>query len=80
LEAGLAPGPVWTGTENLATTGIGSSEHPAHCELLYQLHYPSPLIRGDHLDIWILAPYFLKKQVPILTNIALIVKVSDGMS
>ena len=27
-EAGWAPGPVWTGAENLAPTGIGSPDHP----------------------------------------------------
>ena len=27
-EAGLAPGPVWTGAENLATTGIRSLDRP----------------------------------------------------
>jgi len=29
-EAGWAPGPVWTGAENLAPTGIQSLDHPAH--------------------------------------------------
>jgi hypothetical protein len=28
-EAGWAPGPVWTGTENLAPTGILSPDRPA---------------------------------------------------
>jgi len=28
-EAGWAPGPVWTGAENLAPTGIRSSDHTA---------------------------------------------------
>ena len=28
-EAGLAPGPVWTGVENLAPTGIRSPDRPA---------------------------------------------------
>jgi len=28
-EAGLDQGPVWTGVENLAPTGIRSSDHPA---------------------------------------------------
>jgi hypothetical protein len=30
LEAGWAPGPVWTGAENLASTGIRSPDRPAH--------------------------------------------------
>ena len=35
-EAGWAPGPVWTGTENLAPTGIRSPDRPALTELLYR--------------------------------------------
>jgi len=38
-EAGWAPGPVWTGAENLAPTRIQSPDHPAHCQSLYQLRY-----------------------------------------
>jgi hypothetical protein len=39
-EAGWAPGPVWTGAENLAPTGIRSPDRPAHSESLYRLIYP----------------------------------------
>ena len=38
-EAGWAPGPVWTGAENLAPTGIQSPDRPAHSQLLYRLCY-----------------------------------------
>ena len=38
-EAGWAPGPVWTGTENLAPTGIRSPDRPARSQLLYRLSY-----------------------------------------
>jgi hypothetical protein len=31
-EAGLAPGPVWTGAENLAHTGIRSPDRPARSQ------------------------------------------------
>ena len=34
-EAGWAPGPVWFGAENLASTGIRSPERPAGSESLY---------------------------------------------
>ena len=34
-EAGLASGPVWTGAENLACTGIPSPDRPAHSQSLY---------------------------------------------
>jgi hypothetical protein len=40
-EAGWAPGPVWTGTENLASTGIWSPDHPARSQSLYRLSYPA---------------------------------------
>jgi hypothetical protein len=34
-----APGPVWTGAENLAHTGIRSTDRPDLSELLYRLSY-----------------------------------------
>jgi hypothetical protein len=43
-EAGQAPGPVWVGAENLATTGIRSPDLPARSESLYRLNYPGPRI------------------------------------
>jgi hypothetical protein len=39
-EAGWAPGPVWTGAENLAYTGIRSPDRPARSESLYRMSYP----------------------------------------
>ena len=39
-EAGWAPGPVWTGAENLASTGIPSPDRPACSQSLYRLRYP----------------------------------------
>jgi hypothetical protein len=38
-EGGWAPGPVWTGEENLASTGIRSTDRPARSEPLYRLSY-----------------------------------------
>ena len=40
-EAGWAPRPVWTGAENLISTGIRSPERPARNQSLYRLHYPA---------------------------------------
>jgi len=40
----LDPGPVWTGAENLATTGIRFPDRPARSESLYRLSYPCPLL------------------------------------
>ena len=39
-KAGWAPGPVWTGAENLAPTGIRSPGRPVRSESLYRLSYP----------------------------------------
>ena len=41
-EAGWAQGPVWTGAENLALTGIRSPDRPARSESLYRLSYRGP--------------------------------------
>jgi len=40
-EAGWAPGPVWTGVENLAPSGIQSPDRPARSQSLYRLRYPA---------------------------------------
>jgi hypothetical protein len=39
-EVGWAPGPVWTGAENLTPTGIRSFYRPVCSESLYRLRYP----------------------------------------
>ena len=38
-EVGWAPGPVWTGMENLAHTRIRSPNRPAYSQSLYRLSY-----------------------------------------
>ena len=40
-EAGWAPGPLWTGAENLASTGIRSPDRLARSQSLYRLRYPA---------------------------------------
>jgi len=40
-EAGWAPGPVWTGAEDLTPTGIRSPYRPACSQSLYRLRYPA---------------------------------------
>ena len=44
-EAEWAPGPVWTGAEILAPTGIRSQDRSARSESLYRLRYPGPYSR-----------------------------------
>ena len=45
-EAGWAPGPVWTGAENLAPTRIRSLDRPALSQSLHQLRYQAPTVRN----------------------------------
>jgi len=40
-ETGWAPGPVWTGAENLTPTGIRSPDRPSRSQSLYRLSYRS---------------------------------------
>jgi hypothetical protein len=41
-EAVWAPGPVWTGAENLAPTGIRSTDRPANSQSLIPTMLPGP--------------------------------------
>ena len=67
-EVGWAPGPVWTGAENLAPTGFRSPDRPASSELLYRLLYRGPKshlisrkMLGEifHEGVWIQKRYML---------------------
>ena len=49
-EGGWAPGPVWTGAENLASTGIRSPDRPALSQSLYRLRNPAHFGLRDLLD------------------------------
>ena len=42
----VGPGPVWTGAENLASTGIRSPDRPARSESLYRLRYPTHVVNN----------------------------------
>jgi len=41
-EVGWAPGILWTGAENLSSTGIRSPDRPARSVSLDRLSYPGP--------------------------------------
>jgi hypothetical protein len=47
-EGGWASGPVWTGAENLASTGIRPPDLPARIKSLYRLAIPAPWYRSIH--------------------------------
>jgi hypothetical protein len=42
-DAWRAPGPIWTGAESVASTGIWSPDRPARCESLYRLSWNAVL-------------------------------------
>jgi len=47
VKTGWAPGPVWTGVENQAPTGIRSLDRPARSQLLYRVRYPAHIVPGE---------------------------------
>ena len=58
-EAGWAPGPVWTGAENLASTEIRSPDHPTRSSVAIPTtlpgqspHWPTGK-QGFYLSFWI---------------------------
>jgi hypothetical protein len=53
-EAGWAPGPVWTGAENLNPIGIRSPDIPARNESQCRLSYPkrAAIVSGKHYGSW----------------------------
>jgi len=57
-----APGPVWTGVENLAPSGIWSSDRPACGGSLDQQSYPNPLISNCIYIYFILPPVYLTSR------------------
>ena len=46
-EAGWAPGPVWTGAENLAPTGIRSPDRATRSQSVYRLSYSAHIRSPD---------------------------------
>jgi hypothetical protein len=50
-EAGWASGPVWTGAENLASTGIQSPDHPALRQSLVGISRTQNFIKRDNI-LW----------------------------
>jgi hypothetical protein len=48
-KAGWAPGPVWTGAENLDPTGIRSPDRPARSQSLYRTKLPGAIYNGTIL-------------------------------
>jgi len=65
-EVGRAPGPVWTGAENFAPTGIQTPDHLDHSQSLYRLRYPAHN-NMDTLYINVLIQFFVSLHVSNIT-------------
>jgi hypothetical protein len=63
-EAGWAPGPVWTGAENLAHTGIRSPDSPARSHSLYRLNYPTHILWRACVLYWL--NIYLENEIIII--------------
>jgi len=58
-ETVWAPGPVWTGAENLAFTAIRSPDRPARSQSLYRLSYsatPSSAEVKERIELYLYSP------------------------
>ena len=68
-EAGRAPGPVWTGAENLPPTVIRSPYHPAPSQSLYRLSYTGPhYLRSTYVLLLALEFYIMTLSQPACTD------------
>ena len=70
-EARWAPGPVGTGAENLASTGIRSPDRTARSESLYRLSYPGRQ-KKNRLSIVNYKPPFFKELFETPLSISLV--------
>ena len=61
-EVGCATGPVWTGAENLAPTGIRSPVCPACSQSLYQLSYTAHSFNIEHGETSLIAHYYYEQE------------------
>ena len=73
-QTGWAPGPVWTGAENLAPTGIRSQDRPARNQSLYRLLYPAHNCMKLHKNCGILHYIFDKSVQNTLQHFPSIVR------
>jgi len=72
-EDGWALEPVWTGRENLATTGFRTPDRPARSRSLYRLSYPGPLTTTKLTD------KLCVRKVMTLINSSTYAKVTRGI-
>ena len=64
----MGPGPVWTGAENLTSTGIRSRDRTVHSESPYRLRYPG-LATHTHTHTCVCVYHTTRGHVPEDGNI-----------
>ena len=67
-EAGWAPGPVWTGAENLAPTRIRSPDRPARSQSLYWLSYTAHWLKVIYILLTFKTVHEIQDNVSILSS------------
>ena len=73
-EAGCAPRPVWTVTENLAPSRIRSSDSPTHSESLFRLRYPGSNVHvTEVMNLQLRDPYRKKILITVRDSIRFVV-------
>ena len=77
-EAGWAPGPVWTGAENLAPTGIRPPDHPAHGQSLYRLCYPAHGVKWDLTVLWLRTAADNLTFIPIMLELSQLLYINNS--
>ena len=63
-EVVWAPGPSWTGAENVTPTGIRTPDPPARSKSLYRLSYRGPLMYMCVYKLWINAFRYCANSLP----------------
>jgi hypothetical protein len=77
-EAGWAPGPVWTGAEILASTGIRSPDRPARSQSLYRLSYRAQYDIVIEQYCWSQWPRGLRRRSAAVRVLELWVRIPPG--
>ena len=66
-EAGWARGAVWTGSENIAPTGIRSPDRPVRSQSLYRLSYPAHI--SHVLNLLMQKAVFMSTQKSVFISV-----------
>ena len=73
-ETGWAPGPVWTGAENLTLTGIRSPDRSARSKSLYWLSYrEQPKVNVNLPHVLLLCVRYLRSSSAVKHYTALVI-------